>query len=87
LSQLENQPEIDATGATARLPSLDIEIVHRRSTGGDAEQISITLQTVPSFEAFGRFIESANPFAFWARAMQMAWLPWSAVAQAMLPSA
>src|SRR5215470_12016528 len=67
--------EIDATRATARLPGLDIEIVHRRSPGGDTEQISINLQAVPSFEAFGRFVESANPFAFWARAVQMAWLP------------
>jgi hypothetical protein len=65
---------------------LDIEIVHRRSPSGDAEQISINLQAVPSFEAFGRFVESANPFTFWAQAMQMAWFPWRAAAQAMLPS-
>jgi hypothetical protein len=87
LSNLENsaqQPEIDATKATARLPGLDIEILHRRSPGGDAEQISINLQAVPSFEAFGRFVENANPFAFWAQAMQMAWSPWRAAAQAML---
>src|SRR5215472_16390875 len=77
--------EIDATRATARLPGLDIEIVHRRSPGGDTEQISINLQAVPSFEAFSRFVESANPFAFWARAVQMAWLPWLAAAQAVLP--
>ena len=79
------QPEIDARWATARLPGLDIEIVHRRSPGGDAEQISINLQAVPSFEAFGRFVDSANPFAFWAQAVQMAWLPWHAAFQAMLP--
>jgi hypothetical protein len=88
MSELEDhtqQPEIDARRATARLPGLDIEIVHRRSPGGDAEQISINLQAVPSFEAFGRFVESANAFAFWAQAMQMAWLPWRAAAQAMLP--
>jgi hypothetical protein len=78
------QPEIDATRATAHLPGLDIEIVHRRSPSGDAEQISINLQAVPSFEAFGRFVENANPFGFWAQAMQMVWLPWRAAAQAML---
>jgi hypothetical protein len=39
---------------------------------------------VPSFEALGRFVESANPFAFWAQAVQMAWLPWRAAAQAVL---
>ena len=42
-------------GGTARLSGLDIEIVHRRSPARDAEQISINLQAVPSFEA--------NPFA------------------------
>jgi hypothetical protein len=88
MSGLENPtqgPEIDATRATARMPGLDIEIVHRRSPTGDAEQISINLQAVPSFEAFGRFVESANPFTFWAQAMQMAWIPWRAAAQALLP--
>jgi hypothetical protein len=66
----------DATRATAHLPGLNIEIEHRRSPGGDAEQISIHLQAVPSFGAFGRLLESANPFAFWARATQMMWAPW-----------
>jgi hypothetical protein len=67
--------EDDATRATARLPGLEIEVVHRRLPGGDAEEISINLQAVPSFEAFGRFLETANPFAFWAQVAQMAWLP------------
>jgi hypothetical protein len=62
----------------ALLPGLDIEIVHRRSPGGNAEQISINLQAV-------RFVESANLFAFWAQAVQMAWLPWRSAAQALLP--
>jgi hypothetical protein len=52
--------------------------VHRRSPQGDAEQISINLQAVPSFEAFGRFLETANPFAFWAQAARLAWFPWLA---------
>jgi hypothetical protein len=34
---------------------------HHAVTG---EQISINLQAVPLFDAFGRFVESANPFAF-----------------------
>jgi hypothetical protein len=86
LSDPENpthQSEINGARAAARLPGLDIEIVHRRSPGGDAEQISINLQAVPSFEAFGRFIESANPFAW--EAVEMAWLPWRAAAWALLP--
>ena len=80
------QSEIGATKATARLPGLNIEVVHRRSPDGDSKQISINLQAVPSFEAFGRFLEAANPFAFWVQAGQLAWLPWlEAVRAAMLP--
>jgi hypothetical protein len=80
------QSEIGAIKATARLPGLNIEVVHRRSPDGDSEQISINLQAVPSFEAFGRFLEAANPFAFWVQAGQLAWLPWfEAMRAAMLP--
>jgi hypothetical protein len=60
--------------ATTRLPGLDIEIVHRRSPAGDREEISINLQAVSSFEAFGRFLEAANPFVFWAEATRLTWL-------------
>lgn len=80
------ESEIDTTKARARLPGLDIEIVLRRSPEGDAEQISINLQAVPSFEAFGRLLEQANPFAFWVQAARLAWLPWLEAAHAvMLP--
>jgi len=59
--------EDDTTRATARLPGLDIEITHRRSASADFEQISINVQAAPSFEAFGRFLEQANPFVFGLR--------------------
>jgi hypothetical protein len=68
--------ETGTTRATAHLPGLDIEIMHWRAVGGHAEQISVNLRAVPSFEAFGRALEAANPFAFWAQAAQLAWLPW-----------
>jgi hypothetical protein len=77
---LSEHHEDDITRATARLPGLEIEIVHRRLPGGEGEQISINLEAVPSFEAFGRFLETANPFAFWAHVAQMVWLPWLEVA-------
>jgi len=73
----------DAVTARAQLPGLNIEIVHRRSPDEAAEEISITLRAVPSFEAFGRHLETANPFLFWAQAMQLAWLPWLHAARAM----
>jgi hypothetical protein len=62
-----------------------VEIIHRRAPGGDAEQISINLQALPSFEAFDRYAQSMSPFAFWAQAMQMTWLPWLAAVQALAP--
>jgi hypothetical protein len=55
--------DVDATAASAHLPGLDIEIVHRRSPDGDAEQISINLQGVPSFEAFGRYLAIGSSIA------------------------
>ena len=67
-------------------PGLDIEIVHRRSPDGEAEQLSINLQAAPSFEALGRVLEAANPFAFWVAAAQLAWLPWLQTARVMLPA-
>jgi hypothetical protein len=61
------QGYFDETKATARLPNLDIEIVHSHSPEGDAERITVSLQAAPSFEAFGRFLEATNPFLFWMR--------------------
>lgn len=78
--------EIDTTKASAHLPGPDIEVVHRRSPAGDAEQILINMQAAPSFEAFGRYLETANPFAFWAQATRLMWLPWFEAAQLMTPT-
>ena len=73
MEKMHNQQiDDDTTRTTARLPGLEIEIVHRRLPAADAELISINLQAVPSFDAFGRFLQTANPFAFWTHA-QMAW--------------
>jgi len=62
---LPHSSDNDTTRATASLPGLEIEIVHRRPQGGDLEALSINLQAMPSFEAFGRSLEAANPLAFW----------------------
>ena len=63
------------TTASVHLPGLEIKIEHQRSASGNAEQISIHMNAVPSFEAFGRVLEKANPFAFWVQAAQLAWAP------------
>jgi hypothetical protein len=69
-------PHVDdeATRAGAHLPGLDIEIVHHRTA--EAERISVHVQAMPSFESLSRALEAGNPFAFWAAAARMAWLPW-----------
>ena len=64
---------IDLT-ATARLPGLDVEVIHRRSPAGDRDEILISLRAVPSFWAFGSVLYAANPFVFWAEATRLTWL-------------
>jgi hypothetical protein len=82
---LTNQQIEDGTiRATAHLPGLKIEIVHSRSPTADAEQILINLHAVPSFDAFGRALQTASPFVFWIQAAQIAWLPWLEAASAFM---
>ena len=81
------ESEIDPTRASARLPGLDIDIIHRQSPNGDWEQISINLRAIPSFEALGSLFEAANPFTYWVRATRLMWMPWLVAAQTiMLPA-
>ncbi len=70
------ESDYNETRATARLPHLDIEVLHRRPWQGNEEQILISLRAVPSFEAFGRLMEASNPLLFWTQMMQTAWSPW-----------
>ena len=72
------------TTASAHLPGLDIKIVHQRSATGDSEQILINMQAVPSFEAFGRFLENANPLAFWTQATWLVWAPFLEASRVMM---
>ena len=65
----------DTTRATANLPGLTVEVTRRRAPGGDAEEISINMQAVPSFVAFGRYLDGMNPFAIWAQFAQAMWAP------------
>src|SRR4051812_28942905 len=69
--------EYDETRATARLPNLDIEILHRRPWEGNEEQIVVMLRVVPSFEAFGRLLEASTPLLVWTRMMEAMWSPWA----------
>jgi hypothetical protein len=80
----DRESEIDATRASARLPGLDIDIIHRQSPNGDWEQMSINLRATPSFEAPVRLSEAANPFTFWVQATRFMWMPWLLTAPTMM---
>jgi len=54
------------------------------TAAADAEQILINLHAVPSFDAFGRALQTASPFVFWIQAAQIAWLPWLEAASAFM---
>ena len=81
---MQDASDWDETRATARLPNLDIEILHRRAWNGDAEQVQVTLTGTPSLEAAGRMLELANPMLLWMRMAEAAWAPWLTL---MAPSA
>jgi hypothetical protein len=66
----------DETRMTARLPNLDLVVVHRRPRDGDGEQMMIAFRAVPPAEAFGRLLEAANPLLFWMGLIQAVWSPW-----------
>jgi hypothetical protein len=78
---------MDETRATARLPHLDIEIVHRRLPEERAEQLAISLRASPSFDAWARSADlqtalwpwlALNPLLAWQRLVLSAWQPWLA---------
>jgi hypothetical protein len=65
--------DYDETWATARLPHVDVNILHRRAWEGGAEQLLVTVRAVPSTEVFRRVLEISNPFVVWTRMMEAAW--------------
>src|SRR5262245_66297808 len=78
----ESQDE--TTRATAQVPGLDIDVMHRRSHEGEWEQVSISVRATPSFEAFGHLLGATKPFAFWMQAARLTWLPWLLTAKMMM---
>lgn len=50
---------MEETKAVARLPNVDIEIVHRQAEDGRAEQISMTLSATPDFRTAAGFLENS----------------------------
>jgi hypothetical protein len=72
---------MDETKLTARLPSLDMEVVHREDPDAGAETITIHLRATPSFDVVGRVL-AANA-AWWPAPMVTPMLLWSGMANAV----
>ena len=66
----------DETRAYARLPGLDIAVLHRGARGGEGEQVVVALRAVPSFAVLGRPLGAADPLLLWMGFAQMAWASW-----------
>ena len=68
--------EPDETRAFARLPGLDIAVVHRSIREGHGEQVMIAFRTAPPSDPLRPFVQAAWPFLFWVRLTQVAWTSW-----------
>ena len=66
----------DETGAYARLPGLDLAVLHRGALGMDGAQVVVALRAVPSFAALGRPLGAADPLLLWMRLTQAVWASW-----------
>ncbi len=66
----------EETRAFARLPGLDIAVLHRGARGGEGEQVVIALRTAPPFAALGRPTPAVDPLLLWMGLAQAAWASW-----------
>jgi hypothetical protein len=78
------ESEVDVVRASARLPGLDLDIIHRQSPNGDWEQMSINLLGNTVLRSARVLVEAANPFTFWVQATRFMWMPWLLTAQTMM---
>ena len=66
----------DETRAIARLPGLDIAVLHRSARGERGEEVLIALRAAPPFAALGVPIGAVDPFLLWMRCAEVAWASW-----------
>ena len=69
----------DETRAYARLPGLDVAVLHRAAHGGEGEQVMVALRAAPSspFGVLGRpAAGAADPLLLWVGLTQAMWAAW-----------
>ncbi len=78
----------ETTRGIAKLPSLDVELVHDKSDDGSAERLAIRVTGRPDLQSAAKLVEpelltavmSMNPFLAWPMKMaQQFWAPWLAM--------
>lgn len=65
----------DETKVIARLPGLDIAILHRGVRGG-GEEVMVALRAVSPLRNSRHLGEATHPLLFWMGLAQAAWNPW-----------
>ena len=84
----------ETTRGIAKLPSMDVELVHDKSEDGGAERLAIRITGRPDLHTAAKFVEpemmtaalAMNPFmALPMRMMQQFWAPWLALNPALRP--
>jgi hypothetical protein len=66
----------DETRVFARMPHLDIALIHHGAQGGEGQQLLVALRAVPPFEVFERLVDAGDPLLLWMRLAQTAWMSW-----------
>ncbi len=84
----------ETTRGIAKLPSLDVELVHDKSEDGSAERLAIRVTGRPDLQTAAKFVEpelmtaalAMNPFlAMPMKLAQTFWAPWVALNPALKP--
>jgi hypothetical protein len=69
----------DETRAFARLPGLDIAVLHRGTRADGGAQVVIALRAMPTADAIRPpTMAASDPFLFWVSLTQAAWTSWLA---------
>lgn len=68
--------DLDKTRAFARLPGLDIVVLHRAPRGGDGEQVVAAVRTAPPFGVLERPVGIADSLLLWMGLAHAVWTSW-----------
>jgi hypothetical protein len=74
-----DERDVDETRAHARLPQMDIEVVHRKAREGEREFVAVKVELL----SMERLAAMSDPFRLWGQMVALAWWPWLQGMQAL----